>query len=149
MEYKYLRAFLTVADHLSFTAAAEELRIAQSAVSRQIKLLEESIGDQLIVRSPHQVTLTPVGKELNQELMNFDRWASSKFKRQKPRKIRIGSMQGVCENWLIKRLVKFYSGDLNPNLIIKVGTAEELRDCLLYTSPSPRDKRQSRMPSSA
>ena len=40
----YLKAFLVTAKHLSFSKAAEEMRVAQSAVSRQVKLLEESLS---------------------------------------------------------------------------------------------------------
>ena len=37
----------------------------------------------------------------------------------------------------------------NKNTEVKIVESKEYRNCLLYTSPSPRDKRQSRMPSSA
>ena len=46
------------------------------------------------------------------------------------------------------KIIKGLLFDGNVNLIAINGT-ELIRDCLLYTSPSPRDKRQSRMPSSA
>lgn len=51
MDYRYLKAFILTARNSSFSKAAEELKIAQSAVSRQIKLLEESVGEELIIRS--------------------------------------------------------------------------------------------------
>ena len=58
MEYRYLKAFLLTAEHSSFSKAAQLLSIAQSAVSRQIKLLEESLGEELIIRSSKKVILT-------------------------------------------------------------------------------------------
>lgn len=61
MELRHLRYFLTVAETLSFTKAAAELRVAQPALSRQVRDLEEEIGVQLLNRSPRGVTLTPEG----------------------------------------------------------------------------------------
>ena len=45
------RAFLAVAKHLNFRAAADELALTQSAVSRQIQALEEEIGVALFLRA--------------------------------------------------------------------------------------------------
>ena len=51
---------------------------------------------------------------------------------------------------MIKKALKLDKGSPTPNTV-KVGTlkAEQVEDCLLYTSPSPRDQRGSRMPASA
>ncbi len=62
MELRHLRYFLTVAEKLSFTKAAAELRVAQPALSRQVRDLEEEIGVQLLNRSPNGVTLTQEGR---------------------------------------------------------------------------------------
>ncbi|WP_430257432.1 LysR substrate-binding domain-containing protein [Neorhizobium sp. IRS_2294] len=59
-----LRVFEAAARHLSFTRAGEELGMTQTAVSYQIKLLEETLGDQLFLRRPRQVTLTAAGERL-------------------------------------------------------------------------------------
>ena len=67
MELRHLRSFLTVAEALSFTKAAEQLRIAQPALSRQVQALEEEIGVDLLKRSPRGVTLTAEGKLLLEE----------------------------------------------------------------------------------
>ena len=64
LDYRYLRAFIVTARHLNFSRAADELNIAQSAVSRQIKLLEEGVGQQLIIRSSKKVILTEKGQSL-------------------------------------------------------------------------------------
>ena len=44
VDYRYLKVFMLTAKHASFSKAAQELGIAQSAISRQIKLLEQSLG---------------------------------------------------------------------------------------------------------
>jgi DNA-binding transcriptional LysR family regulator len=62
MELKPLRYFVIVGKALSFTKAATKLRIAQPALSRQVKDLEDEIGVDLLRRSPHGVGLTAEGE---------------------------------------------------------------------------------------
>jgi DNA-binding transcriptional LysR family regulator len=64
MELRTLRAFLTVAKHRSFTHAAEELFLTQSAVSQQIRALEATLGTALFVRERNAVDLTEAGRTL-------------------------------------------------------------------------------------
>lgn len=59
-----LRSFDAVARRLSFSAAAEELHLTQSAVSRQIKGLEEELGAPLFLRAARRVELTQAGQTL-------------------------------------------------------------------------------------
>jgi LysR family transcriptional regulator, glycine cleavage system transcriptional activator len=54
-----LRAFEAAARHLSFVAAADELNVTPSAISQQIRALEEYLDVPLFVRSKVGVTLTP------------------------------------------------------------------------------------------
>lgn len=59
-----LRSFLTVAEMGGVTRAATQLNLTQSAVSLQIKRLEEAFGQPLFERNGRGVTLTPVGEQL-------------------------------------------------------------------------------------
>ena len=59
-----LRAFEAVARRLNFSEAAEELHVTQSAVSRQIKGLEDTLRLRLFDRTPRSVELTRMGREL-------------------------------------------------------------------------------------
>ncbi len=63
MSIQRLPIFLSAAEHLNFTKAAEEHCISQTAVSQQIKLLESELNFQLFVRGKRGVTLTPAGRE--------------------------------------------------------------------------------------
>src|SRR4029079_17793395 len=62
MELRHLRYFVSVAETLSFTKAAENLHTAQPSLSRQIKDLEEELGVRLLNRTKQQVTLTDEGR---------------------------------------------------------------------------------------
>ncbi len=66
--YRYLPTFLAVAENMSFSHAARALRIAQPAVTRQIKLLEGHLGVSLFIRSSHTVILTPEGTVFLQQV---------------------------------------------------------------------------------
>ena len=61
MELRYLRYFVTVAERRNFTRAAEELRVAQPAISQQIKTLEDELGVMLLLRTKRSVKLTAAG----------------------------------------------------------------------------------------
>lgn len=64
MDFKQLRAFLTVADTGNVTRAAEMLNLVQPAVSRQLRLLEDDVGTELFERERHGMVLTDAGRTL-------------------------------------------------------------------------------------
>lgn len=64
MDIRALRTFVAVAETESFTRAGGKLQVSQSAVSQQIKLLEESLGAPLFTRRARRVTLTQAGNVL-------------------------------------------------------------------------------------
>lgn len=59
-----LRTFEVCARRLSFSAASDELRLTQGAVSKQIKTLEQNIGLELFQRRGNKISLTPEGRDL-------------------------------------------------------------------------------------
>src|SRR5262252_4451952 len=68
MELRHLRYFQVVGELLNFTEAAARLRVAQPALSRQVRDLEDEMGVELLRRSPRGVTLTAEGKLFLQEV---------------------------------------------------------------------------------
>jgi DNA-binding transcriptional LysR family regulator len=62
MEMSQLRTFRAVAETLNFTRAAERLNLTQSAVSHQIKALEQELGEPLFIRAKRGVKLSEAGK---------------------------------------------------------------------------------------
>lgn len=66
MSLDAIRGFESAARHLSFTAAAEELCITQSAVSKQVKTLEDTLDAALFLRGGKGLSLTSQGRELSE-----------------------------------------------------------------------------------
>ncbi len=64
IELRHIRAFVTVAEELSFSRAADRLYVSPSALSRQISALEKLVGCELLERSTHSVELTLAGDAL-------------------------------------------------------------------------------------
>jgi DNA-binding transcriptional LysR family regulator len=62
LELRLVRYFTVLAEHLNFSRAAEELHLAQPALSRQIRRLEHSLGVSLLDRTPQGALLTEAGK---------------------------------------------------------------------------------------
>ncbi len=90
VELRQLRYFAMVARELNFTRAAGRLRVAQPALSRQIKQLEDELGLRLLERDKRSVRLTPAGasfllearalvEQADKALMNAREGASRKF----------------------------------------------------------------------
>lgn len=126
MDYRYLKAFLMTAQFESFSKAAEALNIAQSAVSRQIKLLEETLGEELIIRSSKKIILTHKGEELFTAASHFDRMASDIFQKEDKRPLTIGMLSGLLKNWFLPFIVR-YSKKYERNLNIRIADAPELK----------------------
>jgi len=67
-DFGQLRAFVAVAEALNFTRAAENLGVSSSALSQQVRALEERVGVRLLHRSTRSVSLTEAGEQLFQRV---------------------------------------------------------------------------------
>lgn len=129
LDYRYLKAFMVTSRHLNFSKAADELNIAQSAVSRQIKLLEESVGEQLIIRSSKKVLLTEKGKSLLDELGDFEDRLQDIFFSHMNKTLRVGILHGLLETWFNDVMVEF-SKNNKHQLSVEVNSLERLKENL-------------------
>ncbi|MFZ4289217.1 LysR substrate-binding domain-containing protein [Variovorax sp. HJSM1_2] len=106
-----LRAFEVSARHLSFTRAAVELHLTQTAVSQHVKNLEARLGVQLFRRVPRGLALTDEGQALLPVLVeSFERIATTLqvFKgKQKREVLSIGVVGTFAVGWLLPRLRDF------------------------------------------
>lgn len=107
LDFRYLKAFMLTAKYSSFSKAAEELNIAQSAVSRQIKLLEDSLQEELIIRSSKKVILSEKGKELYQASQSFEKTSLQIFQREDQLPLTIGILEGLLKNWFTPLLTEY------------------------------------------
>ena len=62
MELRHLRYCIAVADELNFNRAAEKLHVSQSALSKQIRELEEEVGIEIFERTKRKVEVTEAGR---------------------------------------------------------------------------------------
>jgi DNA-binding transcriptional LysR family regulator len=104
MNLQELSTFIAVAQYKNFTKAAKELGLSQSAVSRQIKALEEQLGTQLLVRNPRQVLLTNKGTELYHRAVDFNSWVDKDFLQKEVKDLKIGSIEGFLHYWILPKL---------------------------------------------
>lgn len=108
---KSLRAFEAAARHLSFTNAAIELNVTHSAVSQQVKQLEDLLNCPLFVRVPRGLMLTPEAEHLLPVLLeSFDRIAQSLdffSARQVREKLLVGVVGTFANGFLLPRLPEF------------------------------------------
>lgn len=120
----WLRAFEAAARHLSFTQAADELRITQSAVSQQIRLLEAHLGEPLFYRRGRGISLTEAANRLYPAIHDsFDRIerSSSAFSRpESDEVISISSNISFLKCWLMPRLPEFLKA--YPGVKVRIST---------------------------
>lgn len=103
-----LRAFEAAARHLSFQHAAEELRVTPTAISHQIRLLEDYCGQALFRRRPRPIALTEAGRHLYPVLRDgFDGFAATleTLSDATPdRALRVTTPRAFASRWLVPRL---------------------------------------------
>ena len=107
----FLKGFDAAARHMSFTLAAEEMFLTQSALSRQIKTLEEQIGHPLFVRGHRELRLTEAGAALQpvvrSVLTDLARVVAGIRARHGVRRVSVSTTIPFASLWLIPRLPKF------------------------------------------
>ncbi len=125
-----LRAFEAVARRLSFSAAADELFLTQSAVSRQIKSLEDELGASLFNRGTRRVELTAAGLALQQSvepaLERIDRTVRHLRVASGRRHVNVSTFASFATLWLMPRLVAFQQQ--HPDIDIRISATEKLVD---------------------
>ncbi|WP_323748597.1 LysR substrate-binding domain-containing protein [Dyella silvae] len=122
-----LRAFEAAARHLSFKHAAAELSLTATAISHQIRQLEDHLGVQLFVRGTRRVDLTPAGQSLFPALReSFDTMAravQAVRPSKKPRTVVLSTTMAFGSRWLLPRLARFAS--LRPDITLYLHTSDQ------------------------
>ena len=146
-----LACFESAARHQSYTRAAQELALTQSAVSRQIIALEEQLGVPLFKRSRHGVVLTPAGHQYSQQvaqwLQGIERGTLDIMAHQgSGGAISIAAVPTFATRWLLPRLPQFLQQ--HPGVVVHIDVqtrpfvfAERQVDAAIYAG-TPEQARQ-------
>lgn len=132
MEIRHLRYFLAVARHRHFTQAAEELFIAQPALSQQIQALEEELGVALFERTSRRVSLTSAGEELLihaeriLEEIEQARAAMQVFAGGTRGRISIGLLSSLAAYRLPALLARFHQSYPGIEIVLREDATEQL-----------------------
>jgi len=123
-----LVAFESAARHLSFTRAADEIALTQSAVSRQIQTLEERLGVALFRRMHRAIALTDEGRTLQlavvDALVRLDRATRDIRQAERIKAVIVTTTAGFAGLWLIPRLSAFVAA--HPGVDVRITTSYEL-----------------------
>jgi LysR family glycine cleavage system transcriptional activator len=125
-----LRAFEAAARHLSFTAAAAELNVTQTAISHQIRRLEQELGVRLFVRKNRALALTPEANEYLPGIraaFNDLRFATDRLlRRDNARVLTVSTLASLAAKWLLPRLAAFQVA--HPEIDVRITTSTDLVD---------------------
>jgi LysR family glycine cleavage system transcriptional activator len=117
-----LATFEVAARHKSYSLAAAELHVTHSAISQQMRLLEESLGVALFERKGRQMQLTTEGaqllKQIQPALRQITRALTQLKMEQRAPAIRVATLQSFATFWLLPRLGKFQTE--HPDLAIHI-----------------------------
>ncbi len=132
MDWDKLRVFHAVAEAGSLTAAGESLHLSQSAVSRQIRALEESLETVLFHRHARGLILTEQGELLHDATVSMNRRLDTAAARIRDSRdevfgeLKVTTTTGFGTLWLVPRLEKLYAQ--YPNLKIDLMLEERVLD---------------------
>jgi LysR family transcriptional regulator, glycine cleavage system transcriptional activator len=125
-----LRAFEAAARHLSFTLAASELNVTQTAISHQIRRLEEELGIRLFVRQNRALALTAEARDYLpgvRAAFNDLRLATDRLLRKDDDKVlTVSTLASLAAKWLLPRLTDFQ--EHHPGIDVRITTSTSLVD---------------------
>jgi LysR family transcriptional regulator, glycine cleavage system transcriptional activator len=125
-----LRAFEAAARHLSFTNAASELNVTQTAISHQIRRLEEELGIRLFVRQNRALALTPEARDYLpgvRAAFNDLRQATDRvLRRDNDHVLTVSTLASLAAKWLLPRLSSFQ--EAHPGIDVRITTSTALVD---------------------
>ena len=125
-----LRAFEAAARHLSFTEAASELNVTQTAISHQIRRLEDELGIRLFVRKNRALELTPQARDYLpgvRAAFNDLKLATDRLRRRgNDNVLTISTLASLAAKWLLPRLSNFQ--EAHPKVDVRITTSTSLVD---------------------
>ncbi|MFM9846515.1 MAG: LysR substrate-binding domain-containing protein [Hyphomicrobiaceae bacterium] len=124
----FISGFEAAARNLSFTKAAEELFITQSAVSKQVKALEAHLGVELFERRTRELALTAEGQQLYRTATELLDWLQEEADKLKSgsnvQQISVTASSGFTSLWLIPRLKRFRL--THPDIDVRIAATVDI-----------------------
>lgn len=135
MELRQLNTFMAIAEHGSFSKAAQELGYAQSTITSQIQVLEAELNVRLFERLGHNIALTHEGRKLlpiSEQILRLSKEAKTILSHQSEPSgsLSIGAVESLCVTKLPKLLAEYRSRYPAVELLIKFGTSDEFMGAL-------------------
>lgn len=125
-----LRAFEAAARHLSFTLAAQELNVTQTAISHQIRRLEEELGIRLFIRQNRSLALTSQAIEylpgIRAAFQDLRSATDRLLRNDGDRVLTVSTLTSFAVKWLLPRLPSFQ--EKHPDIDVRITTSMELVD---------------------
>lgn len=125
-----MRSFEAAARLMSFTAAGQELNVTQAAVSRQVRVLEQYLGQELFIRHAQAIQLTKAGATLYPAISRaLDDMAAATAQVDRRRRQEVLSIQAYStfsQCWLIRKLSDFQA--LHRNIDVRLSASSSIVD---------------------
>jgi LysR family transcriptional regulator, glycine cleavage system transcriptional activator len=116
-----LRAFEATARLRSFSAAADELSVTHGAVSRHVRMLEDTLGLPLLKRNAHGTEPTAEGQRLAEGLLRGFQLIRASVEQLEPGPLTLSCSESIMMYWLLPRLARFQEANPDVELRFNMG----------------------------
>src|ERR1700759_4652169 len=125
-----LRAFAAAARHLSFPQAASELNVTQTAISHQIRRLEEELGIRLFIRKNRALALTPQARDylpgVRTAFQDLRLATDRLLRKDDGRVLTVSTLASLAAKWLLPRIASFQ--EQHKEIDVRITTSLDLVD---------------------
>jgi DNA-binding transcriptional LysR family regulator len=132
LSLRQLEAILAIADQGNFSSAAEHIHVSQPALSRTVRLAEESLGARIFDRDTRSVSLTAAGQELlpiaRRIVSEFSDSMSelSEFMEGRRGRVRVAALPSMAQSLMVSVVAKFSVAHPRVDFVLKVDSADKV-----------------------
>ena len=136
LSLRQLEAILAIAEQGNFSSAAEHLHVSQPALSRTVRLAEESLGARIFDRDTRSVSLTPAGRELlpiaRRIVDEFSDSMSelSQFMEGRRGRVRVAALPSMAQSLMVAVAARFSVAHPQVDFVLKVDSADRVLSLL-------------------
>ncbi len=129
---RQLQSIVAIAEHGNFSTAAEQMHVSQPALSRTVRLAEESLGARVFDRDSRNVRLTPAGMELlpiaRRIVLEFSDSMSelSQFMEGQRGRVRVSALPSMAQSLLVEAVAGFAAKHPQVEFLLRVDPADRV-----------------------